>query len=147
MKGQYDPEVNDPSLVPLAAKLSDTYCDAIGMTGTSWRELGEAERKADLTAMAVVRRMIWAERADVLAKVAKISTMAHQIGAGVDARRLADRTANATIRAKLLSKELTSDQIAGLAMSIFELAVQVLAAAGVEGASITSCSMPDEAGQ
>lgn len=137
-------EVDDPSLVPLATKLSDTYCHVVGMTGTAWKDLGEAERRADLTAIAAVRRMIWSERADVLIKVGEMSTMAHEIAMSADARRLADRTASSEIRSKLLAKELTSDQVAGKASQIFELAVAVLAGAGAEGASITSCRMPDD---
>lgn len=84
------------------------------------------------------------ERAAMLTAVEEMSKLAHKIAMGADARRLADTTTNPTIRAKLLAKELTSAQIAAMASSIFELAVTVLATAGVPGASITSCRLPDD---
>jgi hypothetical protein len=43
-----------------------------------------------------------------------------------------------------LARELASDQIVELAASILELAVRILTAAGVKGASISSCGVPED---
>lgn len=137
----------DPSLVQLATKLSDTYCHAVGMTGVAWKDLAEAERNADLTAIAAVRNMIWSERADVLAKVVEMSTLAHEIATSAFARRMADQTASSEVRARLLAEEMTSDQVASKASQIFGLAAVVLAGAGAEGASITPCRLPADGGE